>query len=101
LAKRLVERALQAELSERLGYGPRREPPGGVGNRRNGSTAKTLQTEQGPVEIGTPRDRKGSFEPQLIRKGQRRFEGAGPRSDRPGHRRGDRGRQGVAAAPAR
>jgi putative transposase len=75
LTKRLVERALQAELTEHLGYEPHREPPGGVGNTRNGSTGKTLATEQGPVEIKTPRDRRGSFEPQLVRKGQRRFEG--------------------------
>jgi putative transposase len=75
LTKRLVERALQAELTEHLGYEPHQEPPGGVGNTRNGSTAKTLATEQGSVEIRTPRDRKGSFEPQLVRKGQRRFEG--------------------------
>src|SRR5213079_1337981 len=75
LTKRLVERALSAELTEHLGYEPHREPPGGVGNTRNGSTPKTLQTEQGQVEIRTPRDRRGSFEPQLVRKGQRRFEG--------------------------
>jgi putative transposase len=62
-------------LPAHLGYEPHREPPGGVGNTRNGSTPKTLQTEQGPVEINTPRDRKGTFEPQLVRKGQRRFEG--------------------------
>ena len=75
LTKRLVERALQAELTEHLGYEPHQEPPGGVGNTRNGATAKTLATEHGPVEIKTPRDRKASFEPQLVRKGQRRFEG--------------------------
>jgi putative transposase len=75
LTKRLVERALRAELTEHLGYEPHQEPPGGVGNTRNGSTAKTLATEHGPVEIKTPRDRQGSFEPQLVRKGQRRFEG--------------------------
>jgi putative transposase len=75
LTRRLVERALQAELTEHLGYEPHQEPPGGVGNTRNGSTAKTLATEHGPVEIKTPRDRKASFEPQLVRKGQRRFEG--------------------------
>jgi putative transposase len=75
LTKRLVERALSAELTAHLGYEPHLEPPGGVGNTRNGSTAKTLQTEQGPVEIRTPRDRKGSFEPQLVRKRQRRFQG--------------------------
>src|SRR5215471_13398453 len=75
LTKRLVERALRAELTEHLGYEPHREPPGGVGNTRNGLTGKTLATEHGPVEIKTTRDRQGSFEPQLVRKGQRRFEG--------------------------
>ena len=75
LTKRLVERALSAELSEHLGYEPHQEPPGGTGNTRNGSTGKWLATEQGPVRIETPRDRKGSFEPQIVRKGQRRFEG--------------------------
>src|SRR5437016_9441738 len=75
LTKRLVERAMSAELTEYLGYAPHQEPPGGSGNTRNGSTAKTLATEHGPVRIETPRDRKGSFEPQIVRKGQRRFEG--------------------------
>jgi putative transposase len=75
VTKRLVERALQVELTEHLGYERHQEPPGGVGNTRNGSTAKTLATEHGPVAISTPRDRKGSFEPRLVRKGQRRFEG--------------------------
>src|SRR6266545_720956 len=75
LTKRLVERAMSAELTEHLGYEPHQAPPGGTGNTRNGSTAKTLATEHGPVRIETPRDRKGSFEPQIVRKGQRRFEG--------------------------
>jgi putative transposase len=75
LTKRLVERALAVELTEHLGYEPHHEPPGGAGNTRNGSTGKTLATEQGPVEVRTPRDRKGTFEPQIVRKGQRRFEG--------------------------
>jgi putative transposase len=75
LTKRLVERAMSAELSEHLGYEPHQEPPGGVGNTRNGSTPKTLATEHGPVDVRTPRDRKGSFEPQIVRKGQRRFQG--------------------------
>ena len=64
LAGRVIETALGAELTEHLGY-----PPGGVpggANVRNGSTAKTLQTELGPVGIRTPRDRDGSFEPQLV-----------------------------------
>src|SRR5437763_17009785 len=53
LTKRLVERAVSAELSKHLGYEPHREPPGGSGNTRNGSTAKTLATEHGPVDVRT------------------------------------------------
>jgi putative transposase len=75
LTKRLVERALEVELTDHLGYEPHREPPGGTGNTRNGSTGKTLMTEHGPVGIRTPRDRDGSFEPRLVRKRQQRFEG--------------------------
>src|ERR1700733_10597186 len=75
LTKRVVERALEVELTDHLGYESHREPLGGVGNTRNGSTPKTLQTEHGPVRIDTPRDRDGSFEPKLVRKRQRRFEG--------------------------
>jgi len=73
--RRLVERALSAELTEHLGYEPHQEPPGGTGNARNGTTPKTLVTEHGPVAIKAPRDRGGSFEPQIVRKGQRRFQG--------------------------
>jgi putative transposase len=75
LTKRLVERAMEVELTDHLGYEPHREPPGGAENTRNGSTPKTLATEHGPVEIRTPRDRDGSFEPRIVRKRQRRFEG--------------------------
>jgi transposase-like protein len=71
----LVERAMAAELSEHLGYEHREAPPGGVGNARNGMTPKTLHTEHGSVRIAQPRDRQGSFEPQIVRKHQRRFEG--------------------------
>jgi transposase-like protein len=75
LTKRLVERAMEVELTDHLGYQRHQEPPGGTGNTRNGSTSKTLSTEYGPVEVRTPRDRDGSFEPQIVRKRQRRFEG--------------------------
>src|SRR6201996_8859681 len=75
LTKRLVERALEVELTDHLGYEPHAEPPGGTGNTRNGGTPKTLMTEHGPVPIQTPRDRDGSFEPKLVKKRQRRFEG--------------------------
>src|SRR3954449_6583306 len=75
LTKRLVERAMEVELTDHLGYEPHAEPPGGTGNTRNGSTPKLLITDHGPVPIDTPRDRDGSFEPQIVRKRQRRFEG--------------------------
>jgi putative transposase len=75
LTRRLVERALSAELTDHLGYERHQEPPGGAGNTRNGTTPKTLVTEHGPVPVNAPRDRDGSFEPKIVRKGQRRFQG--------------------------
>ena len=75
LAGRVIETALGTELSEHLGYPPGQAPPGGAGNHRNGHTAKTLQTELGPVQVRTPRDRNGSFEPKLVGKRQTRLAG--------------------------
>jgi putative transposase len=75
LAGRVIETALGAELTEHLGYPPGQAPPGGAGNHRNGSTAKTVKTELGPVAINTPRDRDGSFDPQLVAKRQTRLAG--------------------------
>jgi putative transposase len=75
LAGRVIETALGAELTEHLGYPPGQAPPGGAGNHRNGVTAKTVQTELGPVEIRTPRDRDGSFDPRLVAKRQTRLAG--------------------------
>jgi len=75
LAGRVIETALGAELSEHLGYPPGQAPPGGAANVRNGSTAKTLKTDLGPVQVRTPRDRDGSFEPQLVAKRQTRLAG--------------------------
>ena len=66
---------MEVELTDHLGYEPHQEPPGGAGNTRNGSTPKTLITEHGEVQIDTPADRAGTFEPQIVRKRQRRFEG--------------------------
>jgi putative transposase len=75
LKKALIERALGAELSEHLGY-EKGDPAGrGSGNSRNGTSSKTLLTEDGEVEIAVPRDRAGSFEPQLVAKGQTHFDG--------------------------
>src|SRR5215208_8218663 len=75
LAGRVIETALGAELSGHLGYPPGQAPPGGAGNYRNGHTSKTLQTELGPVQVRTPRDRQGGFEPQLVAKRQTRLAG--------------------------
>jgi len=73
--KALIERALGAELSYHLGYPPGAAKPEDAGNHRNGSSAKTVLTEDGPLRIEVPRDREGSFEPLLIAKHQRRFTG--------------------------
>src|SRR5215469_15605402 len=75
LKKALIERALGAELTDHLGY-EKGDPAGrGKGNSRNGTSSKTVLTEDGEVDIAVPRDRAGSFEPQLIAKGQTHFTG--------------------------
>src|SRR5579862_4168161 len=73
--KALIERALGAELSHHLGYGPGADKPADGGNHRNGASGKTVLTEDGPVRIEVPRDRDGSFSPLLIPKHERRFTG--------------------------
>jgi putative transposase len=75
LTRRVVERAASAELTEHLGYELAAEPPEDQPNRRNGLSSKTLITDHGPVEVDLPRDREGSFEPQIVPKHQRRFAG--------------------------
>lgn len=75
LQKRLVERALQAEMTDHLGYEPHAPEGHGSGNSRNGKGTKTVQTDTGQFEIEVPRDREGSFEPQLVKKRQRRLSG--------------------------
>jgi putative transposase len=75
LTKRLVERAMDAELTEHVGYEPHCEPPGGGADQRNGTSPKTLICEHGKVAIDAPRDRDSSFAPRIVKKGQRRFVG--------------------------
>jgi putative transposase len=75
LTKRLVERAMEVELTEHVGYEPHCEPPGGAGNQRNGTMPKTLITEHGRVHLDAPRDRDGTFQPKIVKKRQRRFVG--------------------------
>src|SRR4051794_36964218 len=73
LAGRVVEAALEAEMTEHLGHPPGGRPQGS--NVRNGATAKTVQTDLGPVEVKTPRDRHGSFAPQILPKRATRLAG--------------------------
>ena len=75
LTKRLVERTLEAELANHLGYEPHEQKGHGTGNNRNGKGNKTVQSETGAIDIDVPRDRNATFEPQLIKKRQRRLEG--------------------------
>lgn len=77
LTKRVLESALEGELTDHLGHEPGERAEGGRENYRNGHRSKTVVTESGPVEIAVPRDRAGSFEPQLVRKRQRRLGGVG------------------------
>jgi len=73
LLKLTVETALNAELTDHLGYDKHGDSKPARGNARNGSTPKRLKGQHGEVEIQTPRDRQGSFEPQLVRKNQTRL----------------------------
>jgi putative transposase len=75
LTKRLVERAMEVELTDHVGYEPHQEPPGGTPNTRNGTSPKTIVTEHGKVAIDAPRDRDASFSPKIVKKRQRRFQG--------------------------
>jgi putative transposase len=75
LKKALIERAMSAELTEHLGYEPHEEKGRKSGNSRNGHGRKRITGEDGNMTITVPRDREASFEPQIIKKGQRRFDG--------------------------
>lgn len=75
LTQRVLERALDTEMADHLGYEPGDHAGVGSGNSRNGRTAKTVLTDIGPVDITVPRDRNGTFEPAIVRKRQRRLDG--------------------------
>src|SRR5246127_5773639 len=75
LTKAILERALQAEMTDHLGY-EKHEPAGHRrGNTRNGKSQKTLTGEFGELELETPRDRKATFDPKIVAKGQTRWTG--------------------------
>jgi putative transposase len=73
--KAIIERALGGELSHHLGYPPGGTKPDQTTNHRNGTSGKTVLTDDGPLPIEVPRDRDGTFEPRLIAKHERRFTG--------------------------
>jgi len=75
LTKRLIERAMSAEMSQHLGY-EKHSPEGkNGGNSRNGYSTKTIRSDSGEFDIDQPRDRDGTFEPQIIKKHQKSFNG--------------------------
>lgn len=73
--KAFIQQALGGELSHHLGYAAGQVKPDGAANHRNGKSTKTVLTDTGPLSIDVPRDRAGSFEPQLIGKHDQRFTG--------------------------
>lgn len=75
LSERLFERMLEGEMTAHLGYEPNAYDGRGTGNSRNGKTSKTVESEAGELNIEVPRDRNGTFEPQLVKKRQKRISG--------------------------
>jgi putative transposase len=75
LTKGMIERCLQAEMQDHLGYAKHGRKKPESANTRNGKGTKTLKSEHGELEISVPRDRDGSFEPMLVKKRQSRLEG--------------------------
>ena len=75
LTKAVVERALQGEMTHHLGYEKHSTAGQHTGNSRNGKSKKTIRGKRGQIEIDVPGDRASEFEPQLIKKGQTRFDG--------------------------
>jgi len=75
LTKALLERAMQAEMTEHLGYEKHEKAGHNSGNSRNGKTTKALKGDFGELPLETPRDRNGTFEPKIVAKGQTRFTG--------------------------
>ena len=75
LTKRVIERALDAELTAHLGYAPHVRHGSAEGKARNGTSTQTVQTDTGPLPLEVPRDRQGRFLPRLVPKRQRRLAG--------------------------
>ncbi len=75
LVRQVLQTGLEVEMTDHLGYERHAVEGRGTGNSRNGSTPKTVTTEIGKVDVRVPRDRDASFDPQTVRKGQRRLDG--------------------------
>jgi transposase-like protein len=75
LTNALIERAMEAELTEELGYAKSDPCEKGTANRRNGRSRKTLRTDHGPMSIDVPRDRAGTYEPVIVPKHRREWRG--------------------------
>ena len=75
LTKRLLEKAMEGELTHQLGYAKHCPTGKNTGNSRNGTSPKTLKGDLGEIPINVPRDRNGEFDPQIIKKNQTRFDG--------------------------
>jgi len=75
LTKALLERAMEAELTHELGYEKNARSEGSTSNRRNGHSTKRVRSKHGEIDLEVPRDRESEFEPVLIKKHQRRFDG--------------------------
>jgi putative transposase len=75
VTKTVLQAALDAEMTEHLGYEKGQRPPFPLGNHRNGTSPKTVLTEVGAIPLEVPRDRAGKFEPQIVPKHARRVEG--------------------------
>jgi len=75
LTKKVAERALEVEMDQHLGYA-KHDPAGkNTGNSRNGKTSKSVRSIHGEVDLDVPRDRNGTFEPKLVRKGEKQLNG--------------------------
>ncbi|SDM25881.1 Transposase, Mutator family [Nonomuraea jiangxiensis] len=74
LTKRVLESALEGEITDHVGYDKHDSEGRNSGNSRNGTRAKTVLTDVGPVEVKVPRDTAGTFEPQIVKKRQRRLD---------------------------
>ena len=75
LTKKVAERALEAEMEEHLGYAKHAPSGKNSGNSRNGKSCKSVRSIHGEIDLEVPRDRNGSFEPKLVKKGEKQLNG--------------------------